>query len=671
MKLRSAACAVLLVLTWSGATAAPSAFDNALRLGYEEPDAALAEIEHWPAGDNVAAWRRQVARGLVLALNGRQRETRQIAEALRVLPAALHGALGLAGADLVLAQLNETEGRADRVLPLAAAAAARFAADCAADAARCERAAHWEALMLGQRAAARRGQLAEAGKHAQAALELADASADPARRVLALAAQAVLAAREGQAAPARQRLAQARKLGDTLNLPGLALQVTNSAISVALRLTDTDEAQRLVGPAIEAAQSLKLQRLQASMRINLADLELKQGHPAAALAAAQAALPVVRSHQDTRAEAAALHNSGLARVALGHTAAGRQELDAALAVLERAGAQAELALSLREYGQTLAQAGDVAGALALYHRERKLTAETLATDRDAALAELQSRFNSAAQQAEIDLKLRQNAVGDAQLANRGALQKVWSLLAAVAVLALGVVALLVRRLHETQRQLRQRQASLRLQSERDPLTGLANRHHAQQVLAQMSTSEGGFQGTLLLIDLDHFKHVNDGHGHGAGDTVLVEVARRLESCVREGDLLARWGGEEFVLVTASRHPDAADTLAERVMAALASQPVVAEGVAIPVTASIGYGSFPLAPHGLSLRWERALNLADMALYSAKSQGRQRAFGISAVSAQDDDALRAVEADFESAVQATRVTLTRRLSAPALAMQKVG
>ena len=90
-----------------------------------------------------------------------------------------------------------------------------------------------------------------------------------------------------------------------------------------------------------------------------------------------------------------------------------------------------------------------------------------------------------------------------------------------------------------------------MQSERDPLTNLANRRHFLSVMQAEQArggAEAGFDGALLLVDIDHFKHVNDSHGHAAGDIVLCEVARRLNEAVRGDDLVVRWGGEEFLVL---------------------------------------------------------------------------------------------------------------------------
>ncbi|HRH90125.1 MAG TPA: GGDEF domain-containing protein, partial [Rubrivivax sp.] len=220
------------------------------------------------------------------------------------------------------------------------------------------------------------------------------------------------------------------------------------------------------------------------------------------------------------------------------------------------------------------------------------------------------------------------------------------------------VALLYRRVRRTRRQLVSSQQALRTQSERDPLTHLANRRHFLTVMqaARAFGAGDGFDGALLLIDIDHFKHVNDGHGHAAGDIVLCEVARRLNEAVRGDDLVVRWGGEEFLVLALQVPPDQVETLAERVLRHIGERPVVVQGEPVRVTVSIGYARFPLPPHTLPVAWEQAINLADMALYTAKNQGRNRAVGIVAAHAESPPDLRRIEGDFDRAWHEGRVTL---------------
>ncbi len=179
----------------------------------------------------------------------------------------------------------------------------------------------------------------------------------------------------------------------------------------------------------------------------------------------------------------------------------------------------------------------------------------------------------------------------------------------------------------------------------------------------LEAGHGGFEGALLLVDIDHFKHVNDVQGHAAGDQVLVEVAQRLNDAVRSGDLVVRWGGEEFLILApraANEQAEQAEQVAARVLRVLGQTPITvgvgAAAQALHITASIGYARFPLPPYDAEVPWEQAVNLADMALYTAKNQGRNRAVGIVSSTAATRAALQDVEADFDRARHEGRVTL---------------
>ena len=323
---------------------------------------------------------------------------------------------------------------------------------------------------------------------------------------------------------------------------------------------------------------------------------------------------------------------------------------------DRNAATAEQATTLREFGEALASAGDWRGALELYHGERKLTTEVMSRNREIVLKEMQTRYDAEAKQRTIELVRRDNALKSEALANRDLVQRTWFVLAALMVVATAFALLLVRRVRETNRRLEASHAKLRVASERDPLTLLANRRHFHAVMDAARHEAAGFTGALLMVDIDHFKHVNDGHGHSAGDVVLVEVARRLDAAVRDADLVVRWGGEEFLVVADGLGTEHIDLLAARILAGICGTPVVVDGRPIPITASIGYACYPLAPHGVPVPWAQAINLADMALYSAKSQGRNRAVGLVSAAAPDAQGLRTIERDFERAWHEGRVTL---------------
>ena len=151
----------------------------------------------------------------------------------------------------------------------------------------------------------------------------------------------------------------------------------------------------------------------------------------------------------------------------------------------------------------------------------------------------------------------------------------------------------------------------------DALTGLANRHAAARALDER-LGRIPEPLTVMLLDLDEFKRINDGHGHQAGDAVLREAAARMRAALPSGALLGRWGGEEFIVILDGEPGREPAAIAEGVRAALASGPVVFEGVTIPVTVSIGLAT-AFSGDGI----DALLAEADAALYRAKDAGRNR------------------------------------------------
>lgn len=154
----------------------------------------------------------------------------------------------------------------------------------------------------------------------------------------------------------------------------------------------------------------------------------------------------------------------------------------------------------------------------------------------------------------------------------------------------------------------------------DPLTGLLNRRaFDEQARGLFSTAQrSGRPLSVLMLDVDHFKAINDRHGHDGGDLVLVAVADRLRQNCRAGDLLARWGGEEFLLLLPETGREQAAALAERIRAELSERPMRHEQQEIPVTLSLG-----VAELGPELGLSTLIQAADAALYEAKSGGRNR------------------------------------------------
>ncbi len=162
----------------------------------------------------------------------------------------------------------------------------------------------------------------------------------------------------------------------------------------------------------------------------------------------------------------------------------------------------------------------------------------------------------------------------------------------------------------------------------DVLTGWNNRRYLQVRLTEelARARRDGSNLVCLMLDIDHFKNVNDTYGHAGGDAVLKELAQRIESQVRASDIAARYGGEEFVVLLPATEVESGRLLAERIRKAVSADAIeIGEGKDITITASIGIAS--IAPgrdiEDLKTAGESLLARADVALYSAKSSGRDQ------------------------------------------------
>ena len=165
------------------------------------------------------------------------------------------------------------------------------------------------------------------------------------------------------------------------------------------------------------------------------------------------------------------------------------------------------------------------------------------------------------------------------------------------------------------------QAELERLARTDPLTGLFNRRHMDALGDREIERSRRSRAPLavMLADVDHFKRINDRYGHAVGDEVLVEMAARLQANVRGGDLVARWGGEEFCVLLADTDDQGARLAAERVRRAIAQRPFETSAGPLKVTLSLGVVALDDGPARLS----SLLRQADAALYTAKSAGRNR------------------------------------------------
>jgi diguanylate cyclase (GGDEF)-like protein len=220
----------------------------------------------------------------------------------------------------------------------------------------------------------------------------------------------------------------------------------------------------------------------------------------------------------------------------------------------------------------------------------------------------------------------------------------------------------------------QEQASLT-----DPLTGLRNRrfllqHIDNDVAMTLRRIKKRMKHEILnigsdldlvffMIDIDHFKLVNDQFGHAAGDLVLAQMTERLEKVARETDYLIRWGGEEFLMVARGTDRHEASVIAERIRLAVSSRPFeLTDGVRISKTCSVGFGCFPfLLGHPKLLSWSQVVEIADLGLYHAKNAGRDAWVGLyGSVNANPDGLFHRLTQDIESEIQNGELKVVRSI-----------
>jgi diguanylate cyclase (GGDEF)-like protein len=195
---------------------------------------------------------------------------------------------------------------------------------------------------------------------------------------------------------------------------------------------------------------------------------------------------------------------------------------------------------------------------------------------------------------------------------------------------------------ERSAELAQANRELQQASLSDPLTGVRNRRFFQStIVADASQAVRAYRNgsenysrdhrdlVFFLIDIDHFKEVNDQHGHDAGDRMLVEIARRLNRVVRESDFLIRWGGEEFLVVCRSAERDEAPFMAGRILRAIGGVDFdLGNEREMRRTCSVGWAPLPWLPMECAeLSVDEVLRLADRGLYLAKQRGRNQAVGL--------------------------------------------
>ena len=488
------------------------------------------------------------------------------------------------------------------------------------------------------------------------ALDLANKMHDELRTLHAMLALACIYTDSGNLDRSLVLLKSARSLATRMGDEAALVETEERVADIADRRGDRAEERRASMAGLEHAKRSGSSKWLELALLNLGDSYLKTHDFAESLKYSKQAMPIMLQTKHHDHEQFALFNEGLAYIGLGSIKAGEKlaegAIGAALGGSDLVGAK-DL---LREYADALEHAGYLMMAIQAYHRYDDISEKFMTSARQRAFLELSAQFDDERKARELELLRRDNELKVSEM--RGQRLRQQLILAGTLFIAFICAALVWAFARE--RKVNER---LRFSSEHDPLTGLSNRRYFNEHVLAV---EGGrpVGGCVLLADLDHFKRINDTHGHPAGDAVLAAMSQRLSAALRDSDKLVRWGGEEFLAVLGPMTPAQADMTAERLLQAVRREPVMWNGHMIHCTISIGYASFPMSGSATDISLDNAISLVDKALYVAKRRGRDRACLIKVVSAADDKELTRISSEFESATMDRRVQLVEILGAAA-------
>ncbi|MBI3731514.1 MAG: diguanylate cyclase [Burkholderiales bacterium] len=426
-----------------------------------------------------------------------------------------------------------------------------------------------------------------------------------------------------------------------------------------------DEALEAYKTVLQISTEAGMPAVAATALGNIADYYLHVRKFAEAERAARFSLEKAQAVNDPFAIAIAKANIGFALAGQKKFSQGIGFINEAKKFFMETGSKSDVENLLSEIGNMYEAADMFKEALAIVREQQKLSDELFRSDRARAVATLQEQFNAQQRQKQIELLARENELKDADIKNRQ-LQQVVLMLAAIIMVMVGVVVFfLYRRVRKTNEKLREVNEQLEFHAVRDPLTGLYNRRSfvdmmkGRAILPEGERREDALDNPdcLILMDIDHFKNINDSFGHATGDAVLIEVARRLRSTVRDSDMVLRWGGEEFLIYSPRSNPAQLKGLVERILRSIGGVNIEVEGASVPVTLTAGFISLPFSglPEAVC-NWEKALQIADMALYLGKVNGRNRAYGVSKLLIAYEEALPVLDHDLSAAIKAGMVEL---------------
>jgi len=497
------------------------------------------------------------------------------------------------------------------------------------------------------------------------AVDAARAGNDPDALQMALREQARLLAGVGKYTEALARTDEMIAVARARGIVGQLAHARLAEYATAARAGNPKRAESALRSAVDLLEKLDAQERLAVPLANLAELYMQSRRYGEAERAAGAALRISRAVGDDYGIQLASFELGLTQIYFRNIAEGRTMADKALDALK---SDDQYVRMLLNYGHALGQVGFGEAALTVYEKAGSVSLAAWRKEKQLSYEALQRAWDNQKKQTELAALHHESVLKATDLKNARRQRSLWVALSATTCIAVVVIALLYRRVAKANKALQQKNEQLFLQSTRDSLTGLFNRHYFyEQVVPhhhrkaapgaeRRAGAEGRTGGVFLLMDVDRFKSINDTLGHGAGDVVLKNVAARLAAMLREQDVLVRWGGEEFLAYLPGVGTDEARQVCARVLAAVGGTPIALDDRALTVTISIGFCPKSLSPSDFDPDWEQLVHLADLCLYAAKTGGRNQAVGIADAGVLAPAVIAAADADLHNAAAEGRLAL---------------
>ena len=469
--------------------------------------------------------------------------------------------------------------------------------------------------------ASRVGFLDEAMKGANLALQIAQANTDPDREALSLARLALIQAQLGS-------------YNDALKNNDEALRLTKSGMNTTDRLLNRgymlisakryDEALTTYRKADALSTQQGYLEGQVIARTNISNIFEETGQIRANLDLTEQLMAITNSAGVEYLSAYAKRERAFALMHVGDSKQAIALFDSSMAWFERSEEYDQLAGGLRSWAELLAKQGMPREAYRALEKSVALDEKMQRATRDRNALFLSKALELNQKNLAIEELARKNKIDELQIEKKRLTDMIW-LMVAIAVLALSLTLLLAYlKLRKSSRLLAKVNDELDYESTHDTLTGVFNRHYFNKFFTQRLKMPLG-RALLLLLDIDHFKKVNDQYGHSIGDLVLQEVSRRLAGCLRSSDWIVRWGGEEFLIyIDNPSQGESIPKLVQRLLTVVSEDMVRGDGFALPIAVSIGFVEVSLSS---ATDLDAELAKIDQFLYQSKHAGRGRATGM--------------------------------------------